>query len=318
MKTKLKSVLLLSFLFLCVACNEVAIVHDLNERDANEILVLLAKNEITALKEQEIKNQEVFWVIKVNTNDQIKSQSILVANHLPRAKKGGLKGYCKEADMIVTEKFEKCQSILAQKEEIINALESIPGVVSADVVLNIPDKEEFLDENAVVARPTAAVTLKYLVDANVKTTLSEDKIQEFVANAVQDLDPRDVQVIMSYLEQAIDQSALVAKKDEKKNDQVSETVVVDVENGGGSNGSSEVVAAVVTENADLVSVAGIKMEASAAKKFKIVAGLFLVLLLALAGAFIFALMRLASLRKKGANMTAPVPVNEANQKLAKA
>ena len=107
-----------------------------------------------AKKEKEVRQQEIYWNITVSSGDEALARSILVANHLPRIRQGGLRGICEKPGMIVTEKFEKCQEILALKGEIINALESVPGVVSADVVLNLPDKEEFPDEDTPSARPT--------------------------------------------------------------------------------------------------------------------------------------------------------------------
>lgn len=291
----LKYFLIFTVLFI-VACDEFELVHDLNERDANEIIVLLAKNNIRAQKLKEVRQQDVYWTILVDEGDEIEAQSILVANHLPRVKHGGLAGICDEPGMIVTEKFEKCQEILALKGEIINALETVPGVVSADVVLNIPDKEEFPDEDTPMARPTAAVTLRYLSDANVKTNLSEGKIQEFVANTVNGLDPRDVKVILSFLEQKIDKII---------------PVVATTKNGSNptavTNGGETITTA--TDSQNLVSVGGIMMDEDSANKFKIIAAVFLVLLLLLAGAFIFALLRMAKMRKRSA-----VPAEAAGDK----
>lgn len=288
MKRFLQTMSLVLLLLMSVACEETAIVHDLNERDANEVIVLLARNNIKATKQKEERNQEIFWKIAVSADDNTRARSILVANNLPRIRQGGLKGICEDTSMIVTEETEKCRKLLAYKGEIINSLESVPGVVSADVVLNIPDKVEFPDENTPIARPTAAVTVKYLTDANVKTKLTEGKIQDFVANSISGLDARDVAVIISYLEQKIDEPT------QKDNNKDSEPVVL-----GQQENSDGTPTASLDENDDpLVSVAGIMMDERSAKKFKIIAALFLVLLLFLSAAFIFALFRMSKLRKQ--------------------
>lgn len=276
----------LSFL---VSCQEEAIVHDLNERDANEIIVLLAKNEIIAAKQQEVRNQETFWSIVVDPSDTMQARSILVSNNLPRIRHGGLEGICKEAGLILTPKTEKCREILAYKGEIINSLESIPGVVSADVVLNIPEEEEFPDENTLTKRPTASVTIQYLSDANVKTELTEEKIQEFVSNSVSGLDARDVTVIISYFKQTLAQNEAAA---DSVADQDGVSISAKTEDG-------DSVAMIASDSeSNLVSVGGLMMDETSAKKLKIVASLFLVILLLLAGAFIFALLRMAKLRRK--------------------
>lgn len=279
MKNILVKLFLISFVFTFIACEQSGIVHDLTERDANEILVLLAKNSITATKQKVEKNQEVTWIITVSPGDQELARSILVANNLPKVRHGGLEGICKEAGLILTPKTEKCRELLAQKGEIINSLESIPGVVSADVVLNLPDKEDFPDENTVQLRPTASVTIQYLSDANVKTKLTEGKVQEFVANGVSGLDARDVTVIISYFEQNIDQNNLNQLE--------------------GTESPDSTVSAQVEEESEMVSVGGLVMDEGSAKKFKALSVLFLVLLLLLAAAFIYALFRMSRLRKQG-------------------
>lgn len=288
MRVNFKSFLVLCCLMVLVSCQEVAIVHDLDERDSNEIIVLLARNDIAATKVKEERNQEIFWNIHVDPANEMKARSILVANNLPKVRQGGLQGICENTSMIVTEETEKCRKLLAYKGEIINSLESIPGVVSADVVLNIPDKEDFPDEDTAVARPTASVTIKYLTDANVKTSLNEGKVQEFVANSITGMDARDVSVIISYLEQKIDLTIPPTQSgDETVENDVVKTVPETTDEV--SDESDE----------DLVSVAGIMMDERSAKKFKIVAGIFLVMLLLLSFAFIFALFRMARLRKQG-------------------
>lgn len=289
MKNILAKLFLIGFIFMFLACEQSGIVHDLTERDANEILVLLAKNSITATKQKVEKNQEVSWIVTVSPGDQELARSILVANNLPKVRHGGLEGICKEAGLILTPKTEKCRELLAQKGEIINSLESIPGVVSADVVLNLPDKEDFPDENSVQLRPTASVTIQYLSDANVKTKLTEGKVQEFVANGVTGLDARDVTVIISYFEQNIDQEH--ANQVEGIDGSVNPDDAVQTPQG--------TQLAQVEEESEMVSVGGLMMDEGSAKKFKTLSVLFLVLLLLLAAAFIYALFRMSRLRKQG-------------------
>jgi type III secretion system YscJ/HrcJ family lipoprotein len=290
---RLNSVLLvLVCLFALSACKETAIVHDLEERDANEILVVLAKHDITAKKDKVEKNQAVTWFITVNPSDEMAARSILVANNLPKVRHGGLSGICKDAGLILTPKTEKCREILAYKGEIINSLESIPGVVSADVVLNIPDKDEFPDANSVPPRPTAAVTIQYLKDGRTTTTLSEGKVQEFVSNSVNGLDARDVAVIISYFESGVPMAG----------DAPEAAATKDAPLVSGTTGTADVVQMPDTvepdEVPDLKTIGGLKMDSSSAKKFKVVAVLFLVLFLLITGAFLYVLLKMARLKKQ--------------------
>ncbi len=303
-----KSSLILILIVTFVSCKEMAIVSGLNERDANEIIVLLADNDISAGKTKEERQQETFWAITVPASDEIAARKILVANNLPRIRQGGLEGVCKDSSMIVTAETEKCRKLLAYKGEIINVLESIPGVVSADAVLNIPDAVEFPDENTPPPRPTAAVTLRYLKDANDKTDLTEGKIQETVANSISGLDARDVSVIISYLNQKkiVDEPITTSSGDNVATNQ--------------TQTSGPLLAADGTP-IELTSIAGIQMDSKSAKKFKIVIVLFLLILLMLAGGFVYTLLKIGSLKKQSPIPATPAGTDnadDADQKLLKA
>lgn len=277
------------------ACEKMAIVHDLSERDASEIIVLLNVNGVKAEKIKEVRNQEVFWSVSVSPSDEITAQNILVANQLPRVRQGGLEGSCKNTSMIVTKDTEKCRMLLAMKGEIINSLQSIPGVSFADVVLNIPDKEEFPDPNVPQPRPSASVTLRLNKDVKDQTPLSEGKVQEFVANSISGMDARDVAVIISYVNQGIPKIQLDVPP------QTDSTNCVPATDG--------------TEPTQLVSVGGIKMAEKSAIKFKIVSVLFMMLLLLLAGAFIFTLLKMSKLRKQAPVTAEPAPAQTGNKLL---
>ena len=282
------TLVIVALMLMLTACRDIAIVHDLDERDANGILVVLSKHGIAAQKEKVEKNQEVKWSVTVSPANEIPAQNILLANNLPKVRHGGLSGICKDAGLILTPKTEKCREILAYKGEIINSLESIPGVVSADVVLNIPDKEEFADPNAAVPHPTASVTVEYLKEANKQTPLTEAKVQEFVSNSVSGLDSRDVAVIISYLESGV-------PLEDKPDDKAANPGTVAL----ATTADSVVATGVAGEDApELTAVGGLKMDEASAKKFKLVTIVFLLLFLCLTGAFIFVLLKMAQLKKR--------------------
>lgn len=299
---------LLAFAF--AACEEVAIVHELSERDANKIVVMLAKNDIKAKIVRAEKSQKVDWSVTVEPADEMAARSILVANNLPKVKHGGLSGICKDTPLIMSPETEKCRKILAYKEEIINSLESIKGVVTADVVLNIPDDREYADEDSLAPRPTAAATVQYLKEPGMTSYLTEGKVQEFVSNSISGLDARDVAVIITYLEPvtgaenaAEDGQNTAASGDPKTPTDVVQTPTT-------PNGSEPVV------EAQNITIGGLKMDEASAKKFKVVAVVFLVLFLLLTTAFIFVLLRMARLKKQASVAASPAgDDDELDQKL---
>ncbi|MBI2339087.1 MAG: hypothetical protein HYU99_01810 [Deltaproteobacteria bacterium] len=275
---KLNRIILFFFLAVCIGCStQVPLLSGLDQKDANEIMVLLHKNGIGTKRTVVEKQQEMTWSISVAGRDEDRARELLVANHLPREKELGLKGICKEAGLIPTPKTEKCRELLALKGEIINSLVSIPGVVNADVVLNIPEKEDFPDENAPPPRPTASVTVEVSKLGEGEARLTDAKIQRFVANAVSGMDERDVSVIISLAEG------------------FTETLPVEMEGAMGEDG----------EGLDEEPMA---MEGMvSAGKVKLLATLFLFVFALLSAALIYILIRQARLRQVS---TALAPVGE--------
>ena len=184
-------------LLLFAACNKRALYHDLSEGEANEILVVLQQNDISAGKIKEVRQNEVFWSIEVSEPNLSKAQAILLANNLPRKRELGLTGVYKEKGLIPTPDEQKARFLLALKGEIINSLEKLPEVVDADVVLNVPTKEEFAKKGE-TERPTASVVIKAKAPESGPSQINEMKIQEFVANSVEGMAPRDVSVLLSF------------------------------------------------------------------------------------------------------------------------
>ncbi len=269
--------LLLLFL---VACQEAILLQDLDQKNANDVLVVLSKNGIQAQKEAVLKQQATSWTIKVSAEDEQKAREILVASNLPRQKELGLSGICKEAGLIPTPKTEKCREMLALKGEIINSLQSVPGVISADIVINMPDKQDFPDENTPQQRPTASVVLQ-VGDMPDPESFPESKIQQFVANAVTGMDMRDVVVMVSRLAPIVP----LEKKALGIEDEASEPAL-------GEEDNDEAV------DANLVSVGGIEMNEESAGKFKLFAGVILFLFVLLSGGLITLLLKMARSRQK--------------------
>lgn len=187
-------------IFLVTACGSVTLYEDLSESDVQEMLVLLGENGIDATKKKETRQNEVFWSVVVSKSDVVRARNLLTKHNLPRRRELGLAGVYEEKGLIPTPDEQKARFLLAMKGEIINSLESIPGIVDANVVLNVPTKDEFASaEEKKEKRPTASITVKLQPTKSGDQAISESKLQEFVANAVEGLNPRDVTVIISYI-----------------------------------------------------------------------------------------------------------------------
>ena len=191
----------LVLLLLITSCGRIELYQSLTEEEANEMLVLLTENGIKATKKKVVLQNETTYAIDVREADMAEARALLVQHNLPRRKELGLTGVYKEKGLIPTPDEQKARFLLALKGEIINSLRRIPQVIDADVVLNIPTKDEFASADAQkLQRPTASVVVKIKPDATNLDASSEPKIQQFVANAVEGMNPRDVTVIISYLQ----------------------------------------------------------------------------------------------------------------------
>lgn len=293
-----KSLPIVFFIVLLVgACSNVALHQGLSEDDANEIMVLLHHYGIRADKVSEEKNQELSWSIKVAAADEAHARSLLVENQLPRKLSLGLSGVCKEEGLIPTPKREKCRELLAYKGEIINSLEKISGVVDADVVLNIPDPEEYLQEGKAPPHPTASVVVKTKLGAGGAIAFKEEQIQHFVANAIPNMDPGDVTVILTTTTFAWQSPSPVAPAGTPPVNMVMEEVL-----SGDDAGA--------TDDASYSTIFGIKVHAESAEQFRNLGIVAMAVFLAISALLIVVLylqIRAKRARKETLPMTLAAP-----------
>ncbi|MDO8461920.1 MAG: hypothetical protein Q7S98_03555 [Deltaproteobacteria bacterium] len=249
-------------LVLLTGCGEVDLHHNLDEIDADEILVLLQKNGISAKKEKEVSGQDVSWKITVPGTTVAEARRLLVQNNFPRRRELGLSGVYKEKGLVPTPDEQKARFLLALKGEIINSLRKVPGVVDSDVVLNLPTENEFSLLETDKKKPTASVIVRTQPDDH-GPAFTEEKIQRFVANAIPNMNPNDVTVIISRAPSP--EAAMAAGW-----------------LGGPSKQGLTMPSEAVTEGG-WASIAGLKMDSPSAARFKVYA------LMALSGLMILSL-----------------------------
>lgn len=271
----------LSFIFLlilCTGCNEVVLLQEVELKDANEIMVMLGKNGIKVQQEAVEKQQKITWTLKVNKKDELLARELLVKANLPRAKVTGLEEICKNPGPIPTPFKEKCQLILGLKGSIILAFQKIPGVISVDIILSIPDKQDFASEDEMLERATASVFVHTVYSEELSETLTESEIQELVSRGVPGLDMRDISVFIS---------------------RAAKTEIIPV-NPNDPNTSSQNPNTVTTSEGEveLGKVLGLQMDVTSVKKFKILAIVVLVVFLVLSMTLIFTLLKMSKNRQK--------------------
>jgi len=181
---------------------ESEIQHGLNEKDANEIRVVLSQQSIPSEKKLEEGGQSTTWAILVPKGEVNRATELLVANHLPPDHQAGLAQTYAQPSMVPTETEQKARFIGALQGELAQTLESVDGVLSARVNVNIPQQNDLEDPSK--RPPTSAsvvVTYRRVLDAQGqvldKPPVSEDKIKALVARAIPNLNPSNVEVALT-------------------------------------------------------------------------------------------------------------------------
>lgn len=279
-------------LILCaglVACEKSEVYSDLAQEDANDMLVLLTHNGIPAEITRVTRQNKTVYGVSVDPDDLDRARALLKDHNLPRPRHPGLADIFTEPGFIPTPQEQKARFLLALKGELINALEQIPDVVDADVIVNIPTPGEFGTEGA-TERPTASVVIKVRPTSQAMASLTEEKVQRFVANAVEKLDPRDVSVVLAYTGPPPDgvrpgQTLILPEATASKPGQPVP--------GAGSE--------------DVVRVAGLMVSAASAGRLKLYLGIFLGILAMLALGLVVMVIQSNRMRQEAGTKLSALP-----------
>jgi len=273
----------------------VALHHQLTEMDADKILVLLDKNGIIASKEQQVEGQDVTWTLMVAQSDVSRARRLLVENNLPQRLELGLSGVYSEKGLIPTPEEQRARFLLALKGEIINALRKIPGIHEVGVVLNIPRERDIGMGDSELARPSASVVLRVGGPETLHAGLTEEKIRRFVANAIPELEPNNVIVIIS---------SEGGEGSPDKDFRVAATLPPPPlkPGSGGPSGPPGGVASPISTGGeapqDSVEMAGIQMDPGSVSRFRIYLIAFLCVLILLSAALLVTLFRFSRMRRQ--------------------
>lgn len=236
--------------FACfVSSCSVNLQHDLTEDDANDIYVLLQKKGIDATKIKEGEGKEARYIISVPKADVATAAQLLREHSLPRPRSDGLAIFKQTKGMIPTQTEERAMLIEALGGEVSNALNRIPGVLEARTIVQLPETNDLTQPDK---KPpaTASVFLKYM-EVDGKPPVPADAIRGFVANAVSELKPENVAVLMT-------EAKFVTE---------------------------------VSDATQVQRVLGVNVEKSSAGTFKAIIGVFALLFIAMAGITGFMVLR---------------------------
>ncbi|MBS0620670.1 MAG: type III secretion inner membrane ring lipoprotein SctJ [Verrucomicrobia bacterium] len=199
------TLLVLSLVVLAGCEHNMVIINDVDEREANEIVVFLASKGIPATKTASASNAPgggetgMRWNINVESDQATDAMAILNQNGLPRKKGTNLLDLFAKAGLMSSEKEETIRYQAGLAEQIASMIRKIDGVLDADVQLSFPPEETnvFAPGGATAApkRITAAVYVKHQGVLDDPNSHLISKIKRLVSGSVTGLDLNDVTVI---------------------------------------------------------------------------------------------------------------------------
>lgn len=177
-------------------CGVEAVVHGINEKEANTILEVLGDNDVGAQKLTNASGRVVVFDISVSASDRIKAIKILNKYELPRRRDRGYAEVFEGGGMIPTSSEERAKRMAALEGEIERQLKLIEGVLDVQVQIVQPEESALRTTKEQEPSTTASVTIKYMPGPNNTRPVSEPEVQAIVAAGVEKLLPENVVVLM--------------------------------------------------------------------------------------------------------------------------
>lgn len=192
--------LAVAILTLLAGCNaQQEIISNLSETDANQLLVVLDSQKISATKVAGT-GRTVTYSITVKASQASQALRILVDNRLPLQPSSGLADVYPPGGggLIPTSSEEKAKFLMAIQGEIENMLKTLPGFVTARVAIVLPDTNIIREVSGGPPQATASVAIVYnpINDAG-DSSITPDDVKYLVSSAVEGLTPAGVTVVMA-------------------------------------------------------------------------------------------------------------------------
>lgn len=177
-----------------------AIVNQIDEREANEIIVFLASKGIDASKiAAEATGAGTgpsnMWNIMVPPSRMTEAMALLNQNGLPRKKGESLLSLFSASGMMTSDREENIRYQAGIAQELQNMIRKMDGVLDVDVQLAFPTTEATVLPGATREKVTASVYVKHQGVFDDPNNYLEMKIKRLVAGSVSDLAYDDVTVV---------------------------------------------------------------------------------------------------------------------------
>lgn len=193
------------FLFLLVllaSCStDQSIVNNIDERDANEIVVFLASKGIASQKVlaptsgAATTNPTDLFSIVVASDQSTQAMALLNRYGLPRRQGTNLLTLFAGGGLVSSDREETIRYQAGLAEELKNTIRKMDGVLDADVQISFPPSETTPLPGTPTPKTTAAVYVKHQGIMDDPNSHMEVKIKRLMAGSVNGLQFEDVSVI---------------------------------------------------------------------------------------------------------------------------
>lgn len=185
--------LLVMLILFGVGCTE-TVFHGLDERQANEIVVVLQENAIEAHKVRDSAG-DALWTVTVPFGVRFDAWRVLENEGLPRRTEGGFGEFYPSGGLIPTSGEERVLLQYATAREVQTAILKIEGILDAHVNLVLPARPRVQLSTQHVEPPRASVLVKYRPIED-RAPIDEDALKGLVAGGVEGLSAKNIEVIM--------------------------------------------------------------------------------------------------------------------------
>jgi type III secretion protein J len=196
-----KSICKIFFLLFLVGCaGNQSIVNNIDEREANEIVVFLASKGIMAQKVATPTSAGAnapsdMYNISVDGGQSTEAMALLNRFGLPRRQGTNLLTLFAKGGFMTSDREETIRYQAGLAEELRNTIRKFDGVLDADVQISFPPVETNPVPNATKGKITAAVYVKHQGIMEDPNSHLEIKIKRLLAGSVNGLSYDDVSVI---------------------------------------------------------------------------------------------------------------------------
>lgn len=176
------------FISLAIAGCKSKLYSGLSERDANEIVMVLAEKGITSERSAE---KDGGYTVTLDGESIGAASALLATRGLPRQKYDSFGSIFQNSQMVASSFEERARFMYALNQELAKSISQIPGVVDARVHVMLPESSP-LDVSK--KKPRASVFVYHNPQVNLSGQISVIKMQ--IVNAVEGLNYEDVSVAL--------------------------------------------------------------------------------------------------------------------------